>query len=891
MRLPAQALTKIWRALPSLLAGLLAPMLPAAANAAGQSGEPLLAGMSFPAGFAAVLAIALLLVWGIVGRRNALARAQKLAARLDALSAGQARLCARFEDAKLPVLIVDRDLRCVLASRGMHELLGYGDATLAGLTLGDLLPKSEREAHGARFRAMLDEPGGDVTTASFAFLRRDGSTLVLELEVLPLADTLLMTSHENDGAPDEVAHQLALSEARYRGLFDGAGTAMLLIGPDRRVQRANATAAAMLGAEAWQLEGVLFERFIAEEDRARLVDYHRRRRDPAAEQPPRQFELRLLPADGVPRCGLASVVMLPDQGVAVLSVIDITERKAAEEGMRLAAAVYESTAEGVLITDPARRIVAVNRAFSRITGYAPEEVLGRQPSLLRSGRHEDDFYQNMWVSIEDEGFWQGEIWNRRKSGEVYPEWLTVSRVMNDVGEIQNFVGVFSDITQLKHSEARLHHLAHYDALTGLPNRVLLYNRLEHAISLADRHGNRVAVLFLDVDRFKNVNDSLGHPAGDALLITLARRLSSRVRKDDTLARVGGDEFVVVMEELDRPEQAAELAQDMIELVSQPLKLEGGEEVYIGASIGISLYPDNAQDSHGLIRNADAAMYQSKESGRNTFRYYSEELTRLARDRLELEARLRRGLERNELEVYYQPQVKAGDGALCGVEALVRWRSGGELIGPERFIPLAEDTGLVVPLGEWVLAEACRQLSRWRRHGLTGFNVSVNLSPRQFRQRDLVEKLQAMLVENALDGSLLELEITEGAITESPEEAVLCMQALKRLGVRLSIDDFGTGYSSLAYLKRFPIDKLKIDQSFVNGLGRPGDDREIASAIIAMGRNLGLTVLAEGVETPDQRDFLVDSGCDCFQGFLYAEAMPVADFERWLGDARPRSKPG
>ena len=890
MHLSAKQLDRAWRLLPLLLPGFMLA-LSAAANAQGRAAAAT-EGTSLAPAVAAVLALVVLfLLWRLRAQlRRGAATTQRGG---GAMRDSDACMRALVEHAAHPVIVCDGEFKCLHASRGACELLGYEQAALLEMTLLELSPAGQREALVARLRQSMSAEAAQTEFSSEAqqLRRSDGSFVEVGLVLRPLPGGLIVASCPNAGDARAVAQQLALSEARYRGLFDGAGTAMLLIGRDRRVQRANATAAALLGQDVERLEGMPFESLIAEEDRERLLDYHRRRRDPTAEPPPLQFEMRMLVADGAPRCVLASVVMLPESSDAVLSVIDIAERKAAEEGLRLAAVVYESTAEGVLITDPQLRIVAVNRAFTRITGYSAPEVIGKDPALLHSGRHDETFYREMWASIAADGFWQGEVWNRRRSGEVYPEWLAVSRVMNESGEIQNFVGVFSDITQLKHSEARLHHLAHYDALTGLPNRVLLLNRLEHAIAVANRHQHRLAVLFLDVDRFKNVNDSLGHPAGDSLLVTLARRLGSRVRQDDTLARLGGDEFVVVMEALQRPEEAGELARDLIELVSQPLQLDGGPEIFIGASIGISLYPDNAQDCHGLIRNADAAMYESKAGGRNTFRFYNEELTRLARDRLELEARLRRGLEREELVVYYQPQLRARDNALCGVEALVRWRSGGELIGPERFIALAEDTGLVVPLGEWVLDQACRQLKRWQRQGLPEFSVSVNLSPRQFRLRDLADKLHSTLTASGLEGRFLELEITEGAIAESPEDAVLWMKALKRLGVRLSIDDFGTGYSSLAYLKRFPIDKLKIDQSFVQGLGRPGDDREIVSAIIAMGRNLGLTVLAEGVETAAQRDFLIDSGCDSFQGFYYAEPMPAPEFERWLAGVRAFAGPG
>jgi len=567
---------------------------------------------------------------------------------------------------------------------------------------------------------------------------------------------------------------------------------------------------------------------------------------------------------------------------AVVTFLDISQRKASEEKLRLAAKVFDNTLEGVMVTDAETHILFVNRAFTTITGHSEGEVIGKTPRYLSSGRHDDEFYRELWREIAANGGWQGEIWNRNKAGEEYPEWLSISALHDDSGRVVNYVGVFADISQIKHSEAQLEHLAHHDPLTTLPNRTLFQSRLAHAINVSQRHGTGLGLLFIDLDGFKNINDSLGHPAGDELLQAIARRLSDNLRTVDTLARLGGDEFVVLLEELDGPQEAAVVAQNLLALLRQPFRLSGGQEVFSGASIGISLFPDDAVDATQLVRNADAALYQAKSQGRDTYRFYTEALTRVANERMQLESRLRGALERGEFVVYYQPQVATRDGRLLGAEALVRWQTPeGELVPPARFIPLAEETGLIRPLGEWVLRESCAQFRAGFDAGLAPLTLAVNLSSRQIEQRDLVERLQSVLVETGFPAHLLELEITESAIMAQGDQAPAVLAALKGLGVHLAIDDFGTGYSSLAYLKRFPVDKLKIDRSFMQDIPQDINDVEIAATIIAMAKNLKLKVLAEGVETEEQLAFLQIHDCEAYQGYLYSRPLPAAEFlELW-----------
>ena len=579
------------------------------------------------------------------------------------------------------------------------------------------------------------------------------------------------------------------------------------------------------------------------------------------------------------------------------SVADILaafiKRKRDEDSLRLSAAVIRSTHDGVVITDLEHRILRTNPSFSVITGYTEAEVLGNTPNLLHSLHHDAAFYQQMWGSIETCGFWQGEIWNRRKNGELYPEWLTVSAVRDETGEVVNYVGVFSDISKVKQAEEKLQHLAHYDALTDLPNRLLLRSRLEHAIKQAQREDRLLAVLYLDLDRFKDINDSLGHPAGDELLQIIADRLRQRLRKSDTLARIGGDEFVVLLESSMDVRDVVNIVQMLIRLVREPVNLCCGREVYVGVSIGISIFPDDGDDAEQLIRNADTAMYQAKEQGSDNFHLYTEAMTRRVEARLETEARLRRALTRNEFVIHYQPLISVADLRCTGLEALVRWNDPLEsgLVFPGSFIPLAEETGLILPLGDWVLRTACRQMKAWQDAGLALETLAINLSPIQFRQPDIHSRIADCLTETGLHPCCLELEITESAIMEQGSEAVAKLAEFKQLGVRLAIDDFGTGYSSLSYLKDFPIDKLKIDQSFVREISTSPAAAEIAAIIISMARTLNLESLAEGVEVEEQLEFLKASGCDSCQGYFFSRPVPADSIPQILTRDRDGRVPG
>ncbi|MDO8931028.1 MAG: EAL domain-containing protein, partial [Rhodocyclaceae bacterium] len=553
------------------------------------------------------------------------------------------------------------------------------------------------------------------------------------------------------------------------------------------------------------------------------------------------------------------------------------ERDAA---VKLAAEVFEQGKEGIMITDTHGRIVRVNRAFSEISGYGEAEALGQGANLLSSGRHDREFYREMWQAIDTTGHWQGEIWNRRKDGHVYPEWMAISRVLDGNGQPSHYVGIFSDITQHKEVETRIRRLAHFDALTGLPNRVLLNDRARHAISMAQRSHEQLAVLFVDLDHFKNINDTLGHRIGDELLIEVGKRMKIVVREEDTISRQGGDEFIVVLPGTDAG-GAAHVARKLIEAIAVAFKVEQYELV-VTPSLGIAMYPSDGEDFETLSKCADTAMYRAKQEGRNTFRFFTPEMQEHSARNLQLEGALRHALERNELQLHYQPQVALQDGRIVGAEALLRWRNP-ELgaVSPAEFIPVAEDSGLILSIGEWVLRTAARQMKAWLDDGMAPMIMAVNLSAVQFRHAHLPERVEEILAEEGLAPRHLELELTEGVAMDDPFAAIAVMDDLHARGIRMSIDDFGTGYSSLSYLKRFQVYKLKIDQSFVRDITVDPEDKAIVCAVISLADSLGLRTIAEGVETEEQLAFLREHGCHEVQGYYYSRPLPPAEFEAFV----------
>ncbi len=550
-------------------------------------------------------------------------------------------------------------------------------------------------------------------------------------------------------------------------------------------------------------------------------------------------------------------------------------------------AILNQIGAAVMLTDPAERILWINEAFSRLTGYQPEEIIGRTPKILASGRQSPIFYSHMWQALDSAGHWEGEIWNRRKNGEIYPEWLIIRRCNDATGGITGYVATFSDISKLKHAESEVQHLAFYDPLTALPNRRLLRDRLAQACAAGKRSNGHGALLIIDIDNFKILNDTLGHDIGDHLLIEIACRLRQSIRQCDTAARQGGDEFAVMLEDLDPHPQSAAVSAETIaekirEALSHPVPLTEGHEHYCTASIGVTLFRGGEKSVDTLLKQADIALYKAKEAGRNATRFFDQAMQTTLDHRAGLEAGLRHALAREEFVLYAQPQVNA-EGALIGAELLLRWQPPGQaLVLPNDFIPLAEESGLIVPIGLWVLHSACATLRRWaadpRRAGLA---LAVNVSARQFRQPDFVEQVASALSYFSIAPQRLKLELTESLLLDKVDEVVAKMRALHALGVCFSLDDFGTGYASLAYLKRFPFEQLKIDRSFIRDIASDPDDAAIVRAIVAMGDALRLDVVAEGVENDAQYAYLTEHGCRAFQGYLFGRPVPLAEFETRL----------
>jgi len=570
---------------------------------------------------------------------------------------------------------------------------------------------------------------------------------------------------------------------------------------------------------------------------------------------------------------------------------DITEERATQRNLRIAEAAIELL-DAVVVTDANNRIVRVNHSFTTLTGYFPEEVIGKTSAILKSGRHDKAFYKTMWETLANKKKWSGEIWDRRKNGEIYPKWLSISAVAGPDGAIHNYVGAFTDLSEHKEAKEEIHRLAFYDPLTDLPNRRLFRDRLELSLTKSTRNLYYGAVLMVDLDNFKRINDTKGHATGDHLLIEVAQRLRTCVREGDTVARLGGDEFVIMLEFLS---QDAKLAAIQAEVVGRKILssidqdfLISGQSIHTSLSVGISLFTMPTTSSEELLKRADAAMYQAKSAGRNTMCFFDPKLHASLEHRLAIESELRKALPENQLKLYFQAQVTHQDQVLSA-EVLLRWEHPQRgFVSPEEFIPIAEETGLILPIGNWVLITACQQLKAWEANHLTNhLSLSVNVSAREFGQPDFVEQVCKVLDETCAKASLLKIEITESLLIKDINDTIKKMESLKLLGIRFSVDDFGTGYSSLSYLKKLPISQLKIDRSFVQEIDTNENDAIIAQTIIGMANNLGISVIAEGVETEEQRSCLESYRCATYQGFLFSKPVPLEEFESLVSKTMKR----
>lgn len=796
--------------------------------------------------------------------------------------------------------IIENEPECIKIVDTQRRLRLMNPAGLSMIEADSLQQVVDRDilgviapAYRKAFAAMHDEVlKGHPARLEFEVQGLRGGHRWLETHAVPMQDhgeTVHLAVTRDITERKQAEQALRESEERFRQMFERHTAIMLLIEPKSgEIVDANPAAATFYGYPLDVLRGMNIGQINTQD----AVEIARERQE--AEEQQRNyfvFEHRLA-------CGEVRSVEVHSSPVSfretalLFSIIhDISERKQAELALRIAATAFESQ-EGILITDVNNVILRVNSAFTRITGYSAEEVVGQNPRILSSGRQGAAFYAAMWQRIEEVGSWEGEIWNRRKNGEVYPEHLTITAVKDEAGVVTNYVASLADITQRKEAEEKIKHLAFYDPLTKLPNRRLLLDRLQQALVTSARSRHYGAVLFIDLDNFKSLNDTLGHDIGDLLLQEVAKRLRGCVREGDTVARLGGDEFVVVLEGLSMqaPEAASQtefVSEKILVALGLPSML-GNHEYRSTPSIGVTLFGRQPTEIEEILKQADIAMYQAKKAGRNTVRFFDPVMQSMVTAHVALEADLRRAVsEQDQLMLYYQAQVDA-DGILIGVEALVRWMHPSRgLVSPAEFIPLAEESGLILPLGHWVLANACRQLAAWdARPEFKGVTMAVNISPRQFLLPTFVDEVLALIGYFRIDPARLKLEITESMLADNVDELIDKMTALKAHGINFSMDDFGTGYSSLQYLKRLPLDQLKIDKSFVRDIVEDPSDRAIVKTVIAMAHSLDLDVIAEGVENEAQRRILLRKGCRRFQGYLFGRPVPAEQCEALFSGSRP-----
>lgn len=792
------------------------------------------------------------------------------------------RLASITKYANDVIFLSDANGQIIEANDRAVEVYGYAAEELRGMhasmlrdpgTLNDYEGDINRwSTEGVVYKTVHRSRGGRAIPVEV-------SARIIELDGRRYRQSIIRDISERIRAETE----LRSSEARLRSIFDNATTGIAATDSAGRFIKFNEAFRAMLCHDAAVLLGMTLAEITVAEDFAsesKLIGEVL-----AGQRESYRIEKRCITAHGsriwVSVSASAIRTAEGDLESLVAVVTDISSRRQAREEMRLFAGAFEHSNEGMLVTDAANRIMAVNPMYSRITGYTLDELRGKDPRMLASGQTPRAVYADMWSKLLCGGFWQGEVLNRFKDGSIHPVWLSLSVVRDGDGKLTHHVANFIDISERKEAEARISHLAHHDALTGLLNRVSLQNQLDQSLATARRQGCGLAVIFVDLDNFKMINDTLGHAVGDTILIEVASRLRESVRDSDIVGRLGGDEFVLVLTEFKDTGDAGRVAEKILRRLGQPY-INTGSTLHSTPSIGIAMFPADGGDSETLMKNADTAMYHAKAQGRNNLQFFTDEMNVANTARLEMEQDLRVALEQGQFELHYQPKVSCHDGHGVGVEALIRWQHPQKgMISPIQFIGVAEETGLIVPIGAWVLDRACGQLRQWRDLGLEYVTMAINLSARQLSSPSLVTTVAEALVKYGLSGADIELEVTESVAMDDPEKSIEKLGALQRLGVQLSIDDFGTGYSSLAYLKLLPIQQLKLDRSFVRDIGKDANDSAICAATIALAHNLGLKVVAEGVETDEQREFLTAHRCDYLQGYFFSRPVSASAALRFL----------
>ncbi|UGQ45548.1 sensor domain-containing protein [Massilia endophytica] len=795
------------------------------------------------------------------------------------------RMVAAIESAPLvAVHSVDSAGVVRFCNRSCAELCGLSPQEAIGLPVRQLLSYGERQAEYEAVVAEVWRSGRPSPSGDWLVHTLSGSDVWLYSTRVPIfqdgAVKQIFCMDVDVTARKREESALLAAGANFRQMFLRSGDAILLL-RNGLIEDANPSALRLFKCpEVTRLQGRGLADFSPLQQPAgglsapALAQLEKQ----AHEQGNCRFDWRYLDCDGNLFWGevLLTAITLNHEHLFYVVVRDISSRKNAERALYLAAQVFENSRDAILLSDRNRRIIAINRAYTEITGCTADEMVGEPLSVYRSGGEDESFYREIWNQIDATDHWQGEIWARRRSGELFPAWLALTAIRDSHDRISNYMGILSDITERKRSEEHTRHLAEHDFLTDLPNRVLLLDRLSLALTAARRNSTMLAILFLDLDRFKEINDTLGHQVGDLLLKEVAARLLKCVRKVDTVSRQGGDEFVIILADIGGIDHAAHVAETVRHAITQPYHL-GEHELNISTSIGVAIYPSDGDDIDTLIKNADTAMYHAKQGGRNNFQFFSGEMNERIVERTSFENGLRRALEEQQFELVFQPELDIRSGALIGVEALIRWRHPElGLLLPERFIAIAEEAGLMQGIGSWVLRRACRRARGWHDAGHP-LVVAVNLSLAQFMHKDLARTVREALSESGLQPHYLELELTEGLIMKGGHTVADTLSALRGLGIRLSIDDFGTGYSRLDQLKDYPIDKLKIAQAFM----RNGGDATAIRTIIAMARSMHMKVIAEGVETAEQLEFLRRHDCDQYQGHYADRQVQASGLSRLL----------
>ncbi|MCL5103527.1 MAG: PAS domain S-box protein [Armatimonadetes bacterium] len=808
----------------------------------------------------------------------------------DALRDSEAKFRAIMSTVADALIIIDNNGRVSYWNPAAERMFGYLDDEVIGRNLHSIVaPPKYVLAFKEAFKRFRTTGEGDAVgkTLELAALHKDGREFPVELSIsaFKIGDEWFATGVVRDITERKQAQgALEASEERYRTLFSSMSEGFALCEIicdekgkpcDWRYLEVNQAFEQNTGLMADQVVGKTVLEVLPNIESSWIGCYG----EVALTGKPTRFENR------VEELGRDFEVFAfsPARGQFAALFVDTTERKRAEEAIKIQTSAMNAASDQIVITNVHGVVEFVNPAFEKETGFSINEVIGKTPRIMKSGKHDAEYYNNLWLTILNGKPWSGEITNRRKDGSIYVEDMTITPIKNDSDVIEHFVAVKRNITLKKAYEEQLDYLAYHDPLTGLPNRLLFSDRLTQRLAQAQRGQSMIAVMFLDVDRFKLINDTLGHNIGDLLLQGMAERLQACVREADTIARMGGDEFTIILADVVDPEAAGEVARRVLRAVASPFVFDE-HELYVTTSIGISIYPADGTDVETLVKNADTAMYRAKEKGRNMCQLYTEAFNAADVERMTLENNLRRAAKREEFLLHFQPQVDIRTGETRGSEALVRWRHPEYgLVPPGKFIPLAEETGLIVPISKWIIKAACGQNKAWQDAGYPPITIAVNISAKHFHQEDLAATVGSALSETGLDPQYLELELTESALMQNPDLAVDVLGKLKEMGVRISVDDFGTGYSSLSYLKRFPIDAVKIDQSFVRDITTNHDDAAIAGAVVAMAHSLKLKVIAEGVETLEQLEFLRSLKCDEVQGYFIGRPVPAEEFGQLLED--------